>query len=124
MLTITIIIEPVGPDTFTARHDGAVLVAGSREPFCAAARVLIERGVDPAARLVMRHAGADHDALRAKLGAAAKLTIEDGPSGAPRFRRWRASRVWGVSPPIRFDETEAPHLAPDAGARPRAEVAP
>jgi hypothetical protein len=64
-----------------------------------AARVLVEKGYDPNVLLVMKHSGSDIVALRARLGKAAKLTVEEGPHG-PRFvvRMGQKTRV--VAPPI------------------------
>jgi len=69
---------------------GELQVESSRQPFMDAARVLIENGRDPGAVLVMKHAGTDAVALRARLGTAARLTVEEGDR-IPRFRCWKAS---------------------------------
>jgi hypothetical protein len=61
---------------------GVLLISASRQPFVDAARVLIALGSDPNAVLVMRHAGSDAIALKAKLGVAAGLAVEEGPHGA------------------------------------------
>jgi hypothetical protein len=62
------------PGHFQARLEGTdeLLVGSSRQPFVDSARVLIEKGHDPAGILEMRHAGSDIVALRAPLGKAAK----------------------------------------------------
>jgi hypothetical protein len=84
-----LIVEPVGRDRFAARLDGRLL-ATSRTPFCDAARALIAEGADPSTILIMRHAGSEIDALRARLSVAARLTVEERPSGGPpRFARYR-----------------------------------
>ena len=100
--TIVIIVSPVPdrPGYFTATLSGARLCV-SQEPLLAAARELVQRGAPSDALLAMRHAGADYDALSGQLGALAKLTIEDGPDGRPRVRRWRPSQYSGVAPPMR-----------------------
>jgi hypothetical protein len=54
-----------------------LLVAGTRTPLLDCARELIRLGADPDAIVVMRHAGASHDALRARLGTAAGLTVDE-----------------------------------------------
>jgi hypothetical protein len=46
---------------FEARVDGRLICARSRQPFLDAARVLLAEGVDPAAVIVMRHAGSAID---------------------------------------------------------------
>ena len=51
------------------------------------ARVLLAEGCDPATRFNMRHDGSTTDALIAKVGVAAKLTVRDG-NGPPEFRSW------------------------------------
>jgi hypothetical protein len=67
-----------------------------------AARVLLAEGVDPATPIAMRHAGANHDALRSTVGAAAGLTVKDGSTGRPGFRKHHAqdgaAGVAAVSP--------------------------
>ena len=99
---LTIEIAPLPPapypkkwaGLFDARLGGRLLCT-SRQPFLAAARVLVSEGHDPDTVLVMRHAGSQVDALKAKLGAAAKLTIkEDGP----RFERWTPNPMGGAVP--------------------------
>ena len=74
------------PNKFEARLADAVLCI-SEQPLLDAARALLARGI--AHRddtIVMRHAGSDVDALRARVGGAAGLAIEDRPSGAPGLR--------------------------------------
>jgi hypothetical protein len=97
-----IVVEPVGRrGRFRAKLDGGVLVTSSRTPFCDAARVLLAEGVDPTARILMRHAGAFADALTSTVAGAAKLTIEEGDR-VPYFRRWRplsrAAERRGIAP--------------------------
>jgi hypothetical protein len=76
------------------------LVAGTRTPLLDVARELIRLGADPDTVLVMRHAGAGHDALRGRLGTAAGLTVEECSDGRPRFRPYRP-RLSEGSPPMR-----------------------
>jgi hypothetical protein len=80
MLITTILITVIPLDR--GRHCGNVdawpLVAGTRIPLLDAARKLIRLGTDPDALIVMRHAGEDRIALRARLGTEAGLTIDDG----------------------------------------------
>jgi hypothetical protein len=54
--------------------------------------------IDPATKLVMRHEGQEHDALRATVGAAAKLTVEEGKR-RPVFRPWRPRETAGTALP-------------------------
>ena len=86
-----VVVSPSGaPDHYSA-HDyrGRLLVASSRQPLPDSCRVLLSEGADPNAWVVMRHAGSNTDALRTKVGIGAKLTVEDGPDGRPRFRPYR-----------------------------------
>jgi hypothetical protein len=85
--TLIIIVEPARRRNGTAiagtyfaslEGEGQPLVA-SRTPFLAAARVLRDRGVSPDTRLVMRWRGTDADSLASPLGAAAALTVDEGP---------------------------------------------
>jgi hypothetical protein len=87
---------------FDARLDrhNAMLVISSRTPFCDSARALIREGADSAATLVMRHQGAAHDALRARLAVAAGLTVADNRLGVPTFRRWIALQSDVARPPV------------------------
>jgi len=67
---------------FEARLDGDDRVlCVSRTPFFDAARELVANGYDPNLTLIMRHAGSDTDSLRAKLGTAASLTLEETDYG-------------------------------------------
>jgi hypothetical protein len=62
-------------DEFNTYLGDRLLCSSSRTPFVDAARALIAAGHDPEATLVMRHRGSNHDALWAKLGYAATLTV-------------------------------------------------
>jgi hypothetical protein len=107
----TLLISPAKPGRFDARLAGSdqYLVEGSRTPFLDAARALLAAGLAaPDDMLVMRNAGSAHDALRARIGAAAKLTVnEDGPRFAnhdpDRLARFRtgAAETPNSSPPMR-----------------------
>jgi hypothetical protein len=88
MSEMEIIIAPAGNDRFTA-HWGDILLATSRTPFFDSARRLVELGADPGDLLTMRHRGSDTPSLRARVGVAAKLTVNDSPWG-PFFVAWRA----------------------------------
>ena len=54
-------------------------------------------GYDPNLTLIMRHAGSDTDSLRAKLGTAASLTLEETDYG-PKLRRWKPFSTLAVAP--------------------------
>jgi len=104
--TIVIEIEPADRrDRFRARRadEGRLIVESSRQPFLDAARVLIQQGYDPNARLVMRRTGSSRDDLFAPLDVAANLTVHHSRHGTPVFRSL-ASAAPGVQP--------APPIAP------------
>jgi hypothetical protein len=81
------------------------------------ARALLAEGTDPAAKLAMRHAGSDYDALRSTVSAAAKLTVTDTKNGKPRLGQWNLYRpgLSGASP-VRQNEMAAIEVAPVAEA--------
>lgn len=102
---------------FDGRGDGQVIVERSPTPFCRGARRLLDLGHDGNAVLVMEHAGSDAVALRAKLGAAAKLRVGDN-RGAPEFRAWR-QRPEGLehrTPPSAQSERPAQRHVEDSNA--------
>src|SRR6266567_9218716 len=71
---------------FEARLEGDDhILCVSHQPFVDAARVLVAEGYDPTETLTMRHVGSTTIALTATLGAAAKLKVEEGANGGPRF---------------------------------------
>jgi hypothetical protein len=78
----------------------------SRQPFVDSARRLIEIGHDPNSTIEMRHLGASQFALRAPLGVAAALAVEEAAHG-PTFRRYRMASLSAV---------EAPGVAPHTRA--------
>jgi hypothetical protein len=94
---------------FDGRVDNKIIVKRSSTPFCDGARVLLAEACDPAARLVMCHAGSTADALRSRVGVAAKLTVTDETNiGRPGFQRWqpynRGAMLLG-EPPVRQTES-------------------
>ena len=77
------------PNAFEARLAGELLCV-SETPLLDGARALLARGLAlPNDTIVMRHAGSDVDALRARVGTAAGLAISD-PAGGRKIalRRW------------------------------------
>jgi hypothetical protein len=113
-----VIVTPNGaPGYYDAVVNGEMLVRSSRTPFCDAARVLLERGVDGNSWLVMRHAGSEIDSLRGKVGVAAKLTVKEPDRGRAHFARY----VPRLSSPV------APYVAKnqkcDAGVVPAGNLA-
>jgi hypothetical protein len=79
--------------------DGRLVIARSTQPLLDACRILIFKGIDPAAQVVMRHAGSATDALITTVGATAALTVEEG-DGVPRFRPWKPFSRWDGQPEI------------------------
>jgi hypothetical protein len=104
---------------FDGTVDGRSIVKRSTTPFCDAARALLAEGVDPATRLVMRHASSVADALRSTVGVAAGLTGADDNGGKPVFRKWSPydrGETLPVAPPMR--QTAPPLVqVPSAPAR-------
>src|SRR5580765_144013 len=86
MTPIIVIVRPAGNGRYFAMVRGTELPPKS-EPFCNAARFLLPT-TNPATPLIMRHAGSDTDALTSTVGAAAKLTVQEGEESGPRFIRW------------------------------------
>lgn len=107
--TLTIIVTPAArcPWRYEARLDGHDrLLCVSRTPFFTAARKLLAEGHDRGLVLVMRHVGSDTESLRATLGAAATLTVEETPYG-PKVRRWKPISTLAVAPKIAPDNRAA-----------------
>jgi hypothetical protein len=89
-----------------------VLVRRTHQPFLDACRVLVDDGVDPTTRIVMRHAGSHTDSLIAKVGAAAKLSVKEDDE-PPRFRAWTPFPSRPVESSVRFEERAARGIADD-----------
>jgi hypothetical protein len=78
------------PGRFDARLLGfeQFLVESTRTSFCDAARILLAAGLAHAVDLLVTwHAGSEHVALKAAVGVAARLTVDE--ASTPRFARWR-----------------------------------
>src|SRR5262249_44705977 len=101
-----------------ATVNGELLVRSSRTPFTATARVLLDRGIDSNSWLIMRHRGSEVDALRGKVGVAARLTVKEPDRGRAHFARYVPFSPSPVKPPMRrngkFDHPTTSH----AGVRP------
>src|SRR5262249_25646549 len=111
-----IIVTPAPRSTgcYEARLEGHdYVLCVSRTPFFDAARTLIAQGYGPCIMLVLRHAGSDKDSLRANLGTAAALTVEETKYG-PRLRRWKPVSTLAVEPRIAPNEQAATTLAPQS----------
>jgi hypothetical protein len=99
---LTLIITPAlrSPGRYQARLDGGDRVlCVSRTPFFDAARKLVAGGYDPNLTLILCHAGSDTESLRAELGTAASLTVEETEYG-PKLRRWKPISTLAVAPRI------------------------
>jgi hypothetical protein len=87
-------VSPAGaPGSYHATLDGKRLCS-SRTPFLTAARKLIERGFSPDVTVVMRWRRSSADALRARLGAAARLTVVENERAGPVFRPYCPPPGW------------------------------
>ena len=122
VITVSPHIRPDGtkhPNAFDARLAGSdAVVCVSETPLFTSARVLLARGMaQPDDTIIMRHAGSEYDALRAKVGVAAELTIAETGSG-PRRIKYRPYS--GPSVALRIEQT--PSLAPEAPADEREPV--
>jgi hypothetical protein len=96
-----VVVSPNGaPGCFSATVNDRLMVLSSRVPLLDACRALLAEGADANSWVIMRHAGSNIDAMRAKLGIAAKSTVEDDRLGRPNFRRWRGLRSAGGGSPI------------------------
>ena len=101
---ILTVIPSRKPGHFGCFLDGELLCT-SEMPFFMAARVMLSRGLaDPTDWLVMRHVGSHHAALKARVGYAAKWTIEQAPSGRLRRRIYKP-RPRGEGAP-RIEQTD------------------
>ena len=122
---LIILVRSLGHGRFEARHAGRVIVRSSRVPFFDAARCLVAEGFPPGAVLGMRHRGSHDVTLRARLGAAAKLTVDDHNASFANWQPFDRSQSGGnrpmVGPPMRLLRPEAPQAAAmPASARRRA----
>jgi hypothetical protein len=86
-MTITITVRRAG-GLLQALLQGEVLCTAD-EPFLQAARILLERGTDPATPIAMRWEGSDSDSLTSTVGYAAKLEVGTNSTGRPVFRPYR-----------------------------------
>src|SRR5262245_47512070 len=99
----TIIVSPHrrrDGSTVTGRFEARLkshpdqILCTSREPLLTAARVLLRTQIaKPDDTLAMRHSNSDTIALRAKVGAAARLTVQESADRSARFVRWRPHLV-------------------------------
>jgi hypothetical protein len=110
---LIIIVTPAAgrPGAFAARLEGdSTVLVVSRAPFLAGARKLIAAGYPPDAVFMMLREGAKGFDLKARLGKAAKLTVEESAHG-PVFRTVRdgpSSAVAGLQRPVPESRLQAP----------------
>ncbi len=108
------------PNAFEARLAGALLCI-SETPMLDGARALLARGIaQPDDTVVMRHAGSHVDALRARVGVAAKLAIEDRPGGDPGLRLGKHRKRGTVRPMIARTPPRLPGQPSAGKSHPRA----
>jgi hypothetical protein len=124
---IVTIVE-VGPTRFSASYEGEELCV-SRTPLLGAARVLIERGVDPATELDMKHQGSDVVSFRTTVGIASALSVSEPDKGPPHFEPYRerpdimdqkAASASAVASPAALPGSQLPHQPSTLCARPGA----
>src|SRR5882762_8721168 len=108
--TIKIVLESVNRRgrSSASLPDGTVLVGSSRQPFLDAARVLIAAGYDPDSWLEGWRPGATAFALRARLGIAAGLTVDETKTV---FAKWKPFSSSAVASSIDHSEIPATTLA-------------
>lgn len=97
---LVIVVAPVRerPGAFSARLRERTICRATNTPLLDAARVLLDEGHDPTTVLEMWREGATEFALRAQLGAAEKLTVEESAHG-PVFRTHRKASRGAVGAP-------------------------
>jgi hypothetical protein len=92
--TVDIVVSPpirqnagLHPYDFDCWLEDGQLLCTSRQPFLQATRVLIALGHDPATTLAMRHNDSKVESLRARLGVAASLSVDE--HNGTRFVSWK-----------------------------------
>lgn len=100
---IQVVVVPVAAGRYIALLDGENICT-SRQPFLDGARVLLGRGHAASATIEMYRPGDRAWSLRASIGIAARLTVDEGRTDlAP----WKAFSRVAVSPPMRQNESPA-----------------
>jgi hypothetical protein len=87
-MTLNLTVYPLGRGLYEARL-GSTVLCRSKTPFLSAARALLEANHAPETQLTMAHEGSDVVAMRATLGTAARLTVEETHRSGPNFRPYR-----------------------------------
>jgi hypothetical protein len=83
-------LHPLAKGRYSVLFNGRLLVEGSRDPECDAARALVAQGITGKLTLCDGKTGTPRTII--DIERAARLTVEEGPNG-PRFRRFRAWRT-------------------------------
>jgi hypothetical protein len=65
------------------------MICKTRTPLCSAARILLDRGIDPDTILEKVRKGSTRVDMRAVIGEAAKLTVWDGGKYTPQFAKYK-----------------------------------
>jgi len=89
-----VIVIEIGPGRYRAQIDGEN-ICSSHQPFLDSARVLLKRGCDPNAVLAMYRPGDAAWSLRASIGRAAGLTVNESRTA---FAEWKPFCPAAVSP--------------------------
>jgi hypothetical protein len=117
---VTVFVAPVGRGLYSATNlGGRKIVAASRTPLLAAARILLAEGMPPATVIEMRRTGAVTWDLRAPIGVAAGLDVREGPYG-PKFVRYREPHEGAVDcikSTVGAPDERTPSLGPHSGCR-------
>lgn len=85
---MNITIRPLGRGRFAASVCQCTLCE-SKTPFLTAARVLQCEGIPDDTPITMKHEGADVVSMKATVGEAASLIVEETDGKGPRFKRYR-----------------------------------
>ncbi len=102
------------PGRYSARlPDGTELVSSSRQPLLDSARVLINWGYLPETRVEMWRPGASQFAMRAVLGVAARLTVDETRT---IFVPWKPFSSSAMASPARSGAGAATTLATSLAA--------
>ena len=111
--TIRLVVAPASAGRFTARLEitGELLVTSTRQPLVDGARVLLDRGFDPATPLTMRHKGKAYDSFQPMpIGHWAKWTYKEREKGGMAVGRWMPFAV----PRSGQKSSSEPSVAPEA----------
>src|SRR5262249_29121958 len=108
-----IVVAPHGASgNYAARLVGSdEILCVSRTPFLSAARELLKRGFDPSTIICMRQAASSPDCFRARLAAAAKLSVKEEDGRPPRFVLWNERDLGQGSARTATDEPAATYPA-------------